>query len=227
MEHNNVINKIKHLLNLSKSSNKEEASLAAKLADNIIQKYRISIQELQTNNNVTTNILPSYKSKNIDDWKIILLQKFAKNYGCMIISKSFNKENSFYLVGTQEDIDITNSMYEWFVAKIEILADLNTKTLTSKKSYCTGACVGVCAKIDDSNKEIIKFANENKKELVLQSLSKRLDNAKEYIQSNYSQEEFKLNVTIKNNSFYNKGFKDGYSLRKSKEIKCTKITKAI
>lgn len=149
-----IVEKVKKLLSLSKSSNEHEAATAAALANKLIQQYRISEAQLSQEGEVIFHDKILYHTGRIIPWKNTLACRLAEVYGCKVINNiSFphgRKISNFKLVGRKTDCEICFYMFSWLVLEIQRLADLNAKGKGHKYvfSYCEGIVFGVIEQLN-------------------------------------------------------------------------------
>jgi len=171
-----IIEQIQKLRNLSKSSNEHEAAAAARAADKLISKHRISEEELaaadptkQSEAKQDENIL--YETGKITQWKNILAQILAKNYDCALLNDimrnptSGRKVSRYRLIGTESDMEIVRYMFSWLVDTIDQLGAYVARGMgrVYAASYAEGVVRGIKIQLDASREEQIveaKFAGQ-------------------------------------------------------------------
>lgn len=117
---NKIIEKIQKLLKLSESSNENEAQLAMLKAQEMLIKYKLSMQEVKGYK--VSNSKIKDKRSNITftkaRWKGSLADVIADNFGCYIYYKRW-RTNTIVFFGKEEDITICNLMLEYAIDCIE------------------------------------------------------------------------------------------------------------
>lgn len=198
-----ILEKIKKLRQLSLSSNINEAAAAAKMADRIISKYRISESEI--NNHLSEDIyqdsIPIYESARVITWKYNLATIIAKHYSCYIYNSADfattgRKISKLMITGVKSDTEICRYMFTWLVFEIESLNKNNKgKGHLYCNSFCTGAVNGIYEQLLVSKKEQTTIATESEilaiskldlRAIKAESLIKSKLKIKEVTKSNHS-----------------------------------------
>ncbi len=225
-----IIEKIKMLRELSKSSNINEATAAALAADKLIQKHRIAEEELKVSLPgiiEDSNVL--YETSRITAWKNNLAAVIAENYGCtLIIKQSYDSKEAsrrtsrYHLVGLKSDIDIVRYMFGWLSLEIERLARLNCKGkgMIASQSYCDGAVAGIKQQFIAAKAQSKKDAESTNQAQALVKLDNRLQESKNHLRSLYSNMR-KMNQSSRHfdSSAYDKGVEDGSKIHLGKSLK--------
>jgi hypothetical protein len=164
-----IIDKVQKLLALSKSSNVNEAAAAAAVANRLIDQYRLSSVDL--NSNVEEDLEPIeedqeyvYQSGKVTAWKQTLVSVLVKHYGCAYWNDttytSGRKVSRYKLVGKRSDVGIVRYMFAWLTSECSRLADLEAKGCgrVFVASYCMGLVNGVAGQLKSSRAEVQKDA---------------------------------------------------------------------
>ncbi len=111
-EQKKVIEKIRKLLALSKSSNQFEAELAAERANDLMKKYQLSVSEVELDDLKKTNIVEEwYKTPILRRWVVTLARSCAILFdGEVLIPKPFG--GNIWFVGYPEDIEAMKNLFE-------------------------------------------------------------------------------------------------------------------
>jgi hypothetical protein len=159
-----IIERISKLRALSSSSNVNEASTAAAIAEKLIQEYNLSEAELQATTGKSDPIVEGavlYSSGRIVPWKSELALSLAAHMGVFVynqisLSDKGRQVSNYRMVGRQSDIDILHYQYCFFVYEIERLADRNCARVRGvsieKLSYCAGAVCAIMVKLRNEKK---------------------------------------------------------------------------
>lgn len=188
-----IIDKIRQLRALSKNNNVFESAAAAAAADKLIEKYRISEADLQTESSEKPDEDSSvlYETARTITWKYVLCHNLAVHYGCTVwnnwavgLSSDFRKNNRkvsrYRLVGRKSDREIVSYMFAWLSMEIERLTKLNCKGqghITSQ-SYAEGAVSGIKQQMDLSKAEMKKEAQQAGQTQALVKLDARQEESK-------------------------------------------------
>jgi hypothetical protein len=121
-----IIKKIKLLINLSKSSNLNEATNARKKADDLIFRYNVSESELLDNEDQISENKFLFESDGLILWKAKLAMIVATYFDCLIFQEELRPENGlshykYYLLGTEEDTDKTKLLFNTLSEKCSLI----------------------------------------------------------------------------------------------------------
>lgn len=165
-----VIEKVKKLLALSKSSNANEAAAAAALANNLIDQHRLSEADFSEVQEEIDPLIEDdgfvYETGRIIPWKSSLVVTLAKHYGCALFNSadfsSGRKFSRYKLIGRKSDIDITKYMFSWLTAECQRLSESEArgKGKIFAASYCQGFVSGVSHQLNLSRKEVQQNASQ-------------------------------------------------------------------
>lgn len=157
-----VIEKVNKLLALTTSTNAHEAANAAAQANRLIDKFRISEEELAAP--VEEPIIEDsnfiYETGRVTPWKSTLAVILAHHYGCAIFNAADYSTGRlvtrYKLVGRDSDIYISKYMFGWLVSECQRLSDTNAKGKGHifANSYCIGFVTGVKDQLTDSRKQL-------------------------------------------------------------------------
>lgn len=121
----NIVRKVENLLRLSESSNIHEATLAAKKAKAIADKYNICLEILrEKKHEKKENIIDytkTYKEvfkRRLSVWELRLAQMLSSHYHCRVF---LNQENNLNIVGYSSDIFLFDSMFSWLQTQLKML----------------------------------------------------------------------------------------------------------
>ena len=222
---NDIINKIKNLLSLSNSPNMNEASIALAKAYNLLTKYNIDINTINTTEKKVKDIIdiPYLESKRIRQWKISLVIEIAKTNYCVayrnIGLNHINKIETMLinLVGTEINVQATKIMADYIFTAI----DYQTKKRVEKKELIgLGSIesfkVGYATTIVERLKMLkdMSINNPDCKELTIVQ-----DNKVQDFMNNIKLSKSIIDVSIVDVNGYVKGRKIGYDLSLEKQIK--------
>lgn len=191
-----AIKRIKGLLELAANpaATAEEAASAAKIADSLIAKYRISNHQL-VNKEAELEVYAEaeqavYVSSRVTAWKSDLITILAPHYGCACFLRFSSKRDEngrkrktthFMLFGQKKDIAIVHYMFSWLSATIDRLTKLNGygKGHVYCHSYSLGAVNGIKMQLDKSKQEIAaEAAKDSVQSAALVKIDSRAQEAK-------------------------------------------------
>jgi len=116
-----VIARIKKLLALASSSNKAEAELAAKRANELLLKYNLSMKEVDREK--TEVIRKAIKSgSRSKKWRLVLLNTVAEVNFCEFIYVDTGIGFRFDIIGKSHNAEIVASIYEYLEKAIMNIA---------------------------------------------------------------------------------------------------------
>lgn len=161
-EKEKIIDKVKKLLALSKSSNEHEAGLALENANKLLMKHNLEmtdIEEIDMNDIIEEDSIIS--GKRIMSWKINLLESIMRLNGCQILMHNRRNGNKrISAIGKKHNIEVSVSMYEYLTSTMD-------RTLKEKQkeefmidpfSYRMGFCSAISRKVN----EILQEREQNK-----------------------------------------------------------------
>jgi hypothetical protein len=228
----NIIDQIHKLRNLMSSSNKFEADAAAKAADRLIAKHRISEAELDASNpNKKLNPLKDsnilYESGRITAWKSTLAVILARHYGCAIINDAITnpannrKLNQYRMVGIESDMEIVRYMFGWLVNLIDemgkIVARGNGRIYAA--SYAEGVVNGIRLTLSEAKKEQVAEAAATGQSSALVKLDERFTSAQETLRSLYPRTSKSIRSKRRvNDDARNRGIQDGKKIQLNKGL---------
>jgi hypothetical protein len=145
----NVLVKIKLLLNLINSPNVNEAANAQSMVDKLIVKYEITPEELESIKDKKPLYGESDKlftTMGLSGWRQRLALAIGKHFFCQIVQEELVPleglhQFDYFVYGDKEDADNVKLVYNTFVLKIEDL--LNKKCSIRGPVYVSSYCEGV------------------------------------------------------------------------------------
>lgn len=225
-----IVEKIKKLLALSRSSNVNEAANAAAIANKYIAQYRINeadlIDQKTANKSVDQEYYPEkmyddtspiYESARVTSWKLQLACLLASHYGCAIwndkafgASKAGRSVSRFRLIGRYNDVQFAKTMFTWLVNEIQRLADTECRGMghATLASYCKGAVKGIESLLEEGKRIAEVKAEQAGKSQALQRVDKRGEEATEYMYNKYNL----IKVAPNKPRFDPEAFEKGYDI---------------
>lgn len=203
MAHSQIVDKVKKLLALSKSSNINEATTSAAIATRLIIQHRLSEADIIENhlqdNTKTHGYVPEsmyddhspvYESAHVTPWKVRLLCVIAHHYGCAVWNDKAHKASPggrgvsrYRLIGLYNDVQLVRQMFNWLCKQIKYFADHQYRGYgqVSSTSFCTGAVKGVESVFRQARESAASQAKLLGKENALARLRDRERVAQEYM----------------------------------------------
>jgi hypothetical protein len=145
----NIVNKIRQCMELSKKAGTSEESQGALLkAQELMVKYNISldgIKEAETKMEVKEIVDEEFTPRKRNRWWVkSLAYVIAKNFKCTSYIKSFSNANCVCMIGLKEDVDIAREVFNYAGLEIEKFSKEYTDTKCNNsyffndKSYKSG-----------------------------------------------------------------------------------------
>jgi len=193
---NKVLDKIRKLLALSKSSNANEAAAAAAKAADLMRQHKLEetdITEATQDGSLITE-LPMGADGFMASWRFALISAVARSCFCEALALRVGQRRKVRLVGRRDDTEVAQEIFKHVAGEIERLADeelddpfvvLGVEDVRSyKDNFRRGAAVGVA---DRLKVEARVFARSSDKALVLVRSSH--DEVKSYLKNKYGASE--------------------------------------
>jgi hypothetical protein len=168
---NSIIEKVQKLISLSKSSNINEAAAAAAAANKLIDQYRLSEADLNSETELDDPLIEDsgfvYETKKIIGWKSNLAINLASHYGCAIMNSTFypsgRKVSRYKLFGKKSDIEITRYMFSWLTNECIRLCqkEAHGRGKIFAQSYCQGFVAGIKSQLETSRNAVKKEATSS------------------------------------------------------------------
>ena len=157
----------------------EEASAAAAKAQELLQKYKLEMSEISTND---TEVKPNMRKSHLDvkgkghdgSWKAMLLHRVAKYNFCRAIELSGLDKS--LLFGTATDVEVVKMLFNWIVEQLERFAtefrkeyDGTDRRPTWRRSFFTAAVNAIGNRLFEQQQE---FERSSEKSTALVLVSK-------------------------------------------------------
>lgn len=174
-----VLAKVAKLRRLAQSDNIHEATLAAGMADELLQKYRLEECQLPEDQQeqIQESPEPFEQCRKFTTWKRALRNLLAKHYGCTSYVSKDGLEWLTYLVGRPSDIEQFKYMYGWLTAEINRLNICKGKA--SRTSFAQGCVYGFAKALAESKAKAETLAPTS----VAMVLASRADQADQWLMS--------------------------------------------
>jgi len=168
-----ILDKIKKLIALSKSSNINEAETARTMADKLIEKYSVTEEELGS---IESKPLYGEDEKlfvtiGIVGWKQQLALAVATHFECQIIQEEVvpgegDHQFEYYIYGDNDQVKDTRFAFNTFIKKVDELCYIKcfNKGPVYIDSYCEGVIESIKINIKMYGIDIPKVRSTLKKE---------------------------------------------------------------
>lgn len=124
MSRHKIIERIHKLLALAKSSNVNEAAVAAAHAQQLIERHRIEqaalIDSVQSEISMDEDALD--EGARMAQWKLELAMVVAEANCCRVVVLRDGRYSTINLVGGGEDITIIRALYAWLTTEVQRIA---------------------------------------------------------------------------------------------------------
>lgn len=154
---NKVLEKIKKLLRLAKSSNQHEAALALSRAQKLMQEHGIGSDAPELAGVTDATIEALFKAKTPTKYLLMLAHSIGKAFGCEYYFKPTLKNMRIVFYGHNERPEIAGYVFtvlerQLTKARKEYLDTLSARMKRATKTkradqFCEGWCMGVHSKI--------------------------------------------------------------------------------
>ena len=150
-----IIEKVQHLLALSKSSNEHEAALALARAEALLEKYRLDMAEVEMMGGGKEGIIededPLFDSEHLEPWESQLAHGVAWIYGCTTIRLS---GKIIRIIGRPSDIMFVRYLVSYITLELfRFSAALYKKRKDYKNAYFLGAVAIIIQRLKQAQKE--------------------------------------------------------------------------
>jgi len=158
-----IIDKIKKCLSLAKSSNANEAAIALRQAQNLMQKHNISgldIDAAQASQSASRSMATVRPSQ----WEVALAQAAAHAFGCKALFQSFFY-GEFQFIGTGSAPELSKYAFEVLLRKLkrDRSAYIKTKLYRCKRANKTARADEYCfAWVCEVHSTIAEFSLNDK-----------------------------------------------------------------
>lgn len=158
-----IIDKIKKLLNLSKSPNPNEAAVAMKMAISLMNKHKITQETIDENDIVINNVYCCVTNafERMPKYETYFINSISHIFGVRVIYNYVGDKKAYSVYGYKERVDVASYVIEVIARKLKYLRKSFMKTTDfqwwyskSDKTnaadlYCYGWVDGVVANVDE------------------------------------------------------------------------------
>ncbi len=146
-----VIQKLKKLLALAEDNGatESEAETAMRLAQELLVKHNLSMEDLQGSEN-DTNIIESIEDESSpSQWKHMIWSNTARLYFCRHLYSGFvyRKRVRHFVVGRPENVETTKCMARYFIKTIQKLAKQNRYCQLAGREYTKTFFLGCASRL--------------------------------------------------------------------------------
>lgn len=158
VEKNNILEKIKKLLDLGSSPNEHEAELATAKANQLLMKYNLSLDNLPETDEIYMHIVAQAPKANTF---IQELQSLMTHFNVYAITTRRNRVTFLEIAGDRVNVEIATYVADFFTREHIRLWNIakkehGLKGLRDKNSFIWGLVRGFCSKINKAKKESLQ-----------------------------------------------------------------------
>lgn len=207
-----ILNKVSNLLNktVANGCSEAESESAAKAAQYLLTKYRLSISDIT---DVETIITYDHDDtfNNVIMWKSGLIKGIAEVNGCAVIIYS-GANKHFKLIGKKTNIDATVELFDRLAESVEYHCQKNQKK-GGGKSWANSFKIGFVVRIIERLKEGFEEAKKECSETAIVKLNSDTIEANNWLSKNIALSKPKsYQGSITDSSAYYKGYAAGNSV---------------
>lgn len=203
MASSQIVEKVKKLLALSRSSNINEATTSAAIATRLIIQHRLSeveiIEQSLQDQTRTREYFPEpmfddadpvYESARVSPWKVRLLCVIAHHCGCAVWNDKDYKAtpggrgvSRYRLIGQYNDVQLVRQMFDSLCEQIKYFSDCQYRGYgqVSSTSFCAGAVQGLEIVFRQARAHEALQAKHRGQESTLTRLRSREKSAQDYM----------------------------------------------
>ena len=217
----NILMKIQRLLALANGdANEHEAASAAAKAQKLMLEYDLCIADLDDISVADTDIKEEvvHETGRLANWRLDLLIGVARAFNCRTLISSGYRLRSLRLVGTQADVSVARTTYDYLTGAVDRLAKANVKGMG--RSFITSYKLGMVGTIihrlkeqaRENAAEVEKTATSAGTELVLVKNAALKEHMSQYTGT------YRAPQSGVNSSGYNQGRHDGGGVSLNSQI---------
>lgn len=217
-----ILDRIRKLRALSADPNNlNEATTAAKIAEELLQKHQIAEAELileegeKEEPKLDDNPVETFGQRQ-NVWKNILSLQLAKAYNCTTVWQRKGGVLGLYVIGRPSDIEIVKYNYAYLSLQIVRLAELNQPSGLYKgaakgwrNSFYLGATNAIISALEEEKEKVRAESNSSALAVVDKHMAESNALASKLF-PNARESSFNSNI---NRDAYNKGFEAGQGLQ--------------
>lgn len=205
-----IIEKIKKLLSLSNSSNKNEASVALNQVIKLMEEFKITQSDLDKGYIIDSGYIESPKP--LKKWELMVLNYITLNNGCISIIKGIRTSpiNFYRIIGREVNVNTSLLMFDYDFIKKRI-KELRIKRIKEENSYVLGFISSLEAKNKNS------WGIEEKNKLIL-TKQKEIDECNEFIKNENIKEAKNINFQTNSNQLVQIGRQDGKNFNLNRQV---------
>lgn len=214
----NILTKIQKMLKLSSNNpNENEAASAAINAKRLMEKYNISMAEINKGENYS-NVEKVYCSrKSYHKWEIMLANELKILFPVkMVVERHANNDQKIIFLGDKTDVAIAIEMFEYLTKTIKRLAR-PYKVYSQKKSFVFGCVHRLVEKFEEEKRRETESPTEEDENyaVILVGKESLID---KYMADNMNLKKQKTRATKVSGREYGEGYNAAGSISLNKQI---------
>lgn len=120
MKHEDIVRRIRKLLGLTRSSNANEAAIAAERAQALLAEYNLTLAEISETDSARVQVIEHRTRKRLENWAYALAGQTARAFDCSYFHNEHTGKTSF--VGVDADAEVCAWMYGYLYKTLMRLA---------------------------------------------------------------------------------------------------------
>lgn len=161
-----IIDKVRKLLALSKSTNAHEAAAAAGAAARLIEEHGIASAEIAMAGNAPVEGLTDpeslYSYRRDTAWRSRLASALARHHGCKAIllgSQHSPQGKRYTVLGRKSDVEALHYMFAYLSTEVaRLTAESEARGKIGKQSFALGCAEGIIEQLSRTHKEVVQKA---------------------------------------------------------------------
>ena len=160
-EFEKILKKIEKLLNLAKSANQHEASLATAKANELLMKYNLEFYKKDEDNQEEEVFVKNIYEASRTNVQMNSLYEIISNFYVQPVLNRTSKKVYLEVIGSKINVELADYMAKFFVAEFERLyKDSGLKGTSAKNSFIRGIAEGFNKKINEQRAKDPSLKNE-------------------------------------------------------------------
>ena len=213
------LRRVKKLLSLGKSSNKNEALLALKKASEIARDHQIDLENLGQEASYKALTI-KFGRKKIYSYESLMASFLVSHFRVKVVHSSlFNKdslreEKTLELVGEAHHVDMGEYVFFFLKSKLEHLWKERTnkgKGMKAKHDFYFGVLDGLCEQLDQESQKEKQSVSERESGLIFHEKEKKLQDYAAYLFPRVSSSQSRSHSVSE--ASYREGMSEGRKLK--------------
>lgn len=228
---NSIVNKVKNLLNktVENGSSVHEAASSAALAQKLIEKYNLSMAEVDSFSmeEKVEDHGGIFSSGRVSTWKSALANAVAKSNNCKIYINR-GRKSSVNIIGRKTDVQIVDYVVKVMSREIERLCKLEQKRQGGHgrvwaNNFKLGAVSAINSKLEEAKREVRRTAGTS----AIVAVDNRAKEVENWAEKNLNLRKNASSKYTPNSSAWNAGHQAGQSIHANSGLNSGKSNKRL